>query len=121
MPARTGMHPVIVMPFVIQRPNNGRGMRRIFRMKSERVGFIDAVIVVTRYNVILVGVPLLHLWDELFPDARTSPRMHRMTPVVPTIETARYVHALRIGRPNGEVGTGLPVDDTRECTKVFVE
>src|SRR5687767_14284237 len=85
------LHPQMVVPVVGQIPDDGSGARRSFRMKSEGIGFVDTIIVVTRYHMILVRFALPDTGNESFPYPGIPARMQFMAVLVPAIEMPHHI------------------------------
>src|SRR6202044_3693436 len=66
----TLLHPVVVVPLVVEIPYDGRGMRRRLVEYAEGIGFVDPVTVMDRFNVKFVERALRCSGDEAFPNAR---------------------------------------------------
>src|SRR5262245_26805564 len=64
------LHPLLIPPFVVEIPNDRTRARRRFGMKSKRVCFVDAVIMVTGYHMVFVNVPLSYVGNKSLPDSR---------------------------------------------------
>src|SRR5690349_4710220 len=90
-------------------------------MEGKRVGFVDAVIVVTRYYMELVGLSLTDSWDKHIPYTGISHRVHRMARLVPAVKIPRQKHAFRIGSPDGEVCSGHAVHNAALRTHLLVQ
>ena len=67
---RTPLHPLVVVPLVVEIPDDRGGAGRLFMQQAERVGFIDVVAVALRFDVKLVERAFGDTGDEAFPDAR---------------------------------------------------
>ena len=97
------LQPERVVPFVLEVPHDGRGARRYFPVKCERVRLVDAVGHVARGDVILVVRALPDIFDVALPHTRVADRLQRMRTLVPAVKIANQGNALRVGRPDGEV------------------
>ena len=102
-------HPAFVIPLVVEIPDDRCCFRRRFVMNSERVRFVDAVIVLTRDDVVLVNRSLTDVRNESFPDAGRAARIQLVLARIPTVEFADDRHGLRVWRPNAEACPGNPI------------
>ena len=68
-----------------------------------------------RSDLVLVAGIHRHIGNEQLPHARRHEMPHRVHAPVPAIEVANHAHALRIGRPYGEVNAGDATD--RHCVR----
>src|SRR5215468_6280614 len=82
------LHPVAVVPLVVEIPDNRRGAGRLLVKEAEGVSLVSAVAMVIRLDVKLVERPLAHAGHEAFPDAGTPTRPKYMSLRVPLIERA---------------------------------
>ena len=64
------LHPVIVVPLVVEIPDDRGGARRFLVQQAERVGLVDAVSMAIRFDVEFIEGALGYAGDEAFPDAR---------------------------------------------------
>src|SRR5258705_11870224 len=90
-------------------------------MEGERVCFVNAVIVVTRYHMELVGFPLTNMWYKNFPYTGISHRVYGMARLVPAVKTSCQIHALRVRSPHREVRSGDAVDDAMLRAHLLVQ
>src|SRR5687767_7863188 len=119
MPWPPALHPGVVVPRVIERPDDGGRLRRCFGMERKRVCLINAVIVVTRYHVELVGVPRLHLGYKALPDSRTMQGLHRMSGFIPPVKVPRNVDGFGVRCPNSKFRASRSVLFDRMRTQFF--
>jgi hypothetical protein len=97
------LHPVAVVPLVIEVPDDGRGRGRLLVHEAERVGLVHAEAVVARLDVVLVAGAPADAGHEGFPDAGCADGMQRCVRL-PVVEVADDADAFGVGRPDGEVG-----------------
>src|SRR5262249_37053770 len=114
-------HPIAITPFIREVPDDGGRLWRSFGMEGKRVCFVNAVIVVTRYHMELVGFSLTGMWDKNFPYTGISDWVHRMAGLVPAVKTTGQKHALRIRSPHRKVRTGHVVDDATLRAQLLVQ
>ena len=81
-------HPVLIVPGIVEVPDDGRGARRHFMVEGERVHLVNAIALVVRDDVILVGGAVTDARDEAGPDAGGGLRMQRMAVLAPAVEVA---------------------------------
>ena len=116
-----GAHPLVVVPFVIEVPDDRRRARRNFVVEAVRVGLVHLVHVIARTDVVLVHRALAQPGEEGLPDARAFPRRHGVRVGIPAVEVADHRDALGIGRPHREVGARLAVEFGQVRAKLLEE
>src|SRR5215475_10500644 len=72
-------------------------------MNGKGIGFIDLISVVTRYHVVLVGLAMPDVRDEIFPDSGRTSRIKWMLLVVPAVESTNHRNLLGVGCPHREI------------------
>src|SRR3954470_2063133 len=90
-------HPLLILPFIIQVPDDRSGTRRRLRVKSERVGLIHLISVVTRYHVVFISVTGTDIRDETFPDSGGPAGLQLMACVVPPVKGTLHGDSLSVG------------------------
>src|SRR5215475_10436927 len=70
---RAGRHPFLVMPLIVEIPDDGCCVRRYFAMNCEGVGFVRPIPLVTGFHMILIGITLADIRNEAFPDTGLLP------------------------------------------------
>jgi hypothetical protein len=109
------LHPVAVVPGVVEVPHGRGRARRFLLVKAQRVGLVGAIAVLMRFDVVLVQGALADAGNESFPDSGTAARAQRVRLRMPMIEVADHRHFARVWRPDREAGAGLRagVEDVR--------
>ena len=79
-------HPLSVLPFVVQVPDDGCRLRRSFGQESERVCLVDRVAAVARHNPVLVALPVFGARDRGRPDSGSFGRGQRVRAGIPPVE-----------------------------------
>ena len=79
-------HPVLVMPFVIEIPNDRCGSRRRLGMKRKRVRLIYLIAVVTRYDMVLVRIAMPNGGNKSFPNSRLAAGIQLQARLIPVVE-----------------------------------
>jgi hypothetical protein len=114
-------HPFLVVPGIIEVPDEGGGARRDLMEEGERVHLVHTIAVVVRYDVILVGGAVADAWDEAGPDAGGALGVQRVLVLAPAVEIAHDEHAGRRGCPDREVRARDSVDGVRMGAHLVVE
>ena len=70
-------------------------------LRAQMAVRVDQLVLVVRVNA--------HARDEDLPHPALEPAAHRVHPPVPGIEIAHHAHAMRVGRPHGELHPVHPV------------
>ena len=99
---RAALHPIAVVPFVIEVPHHRRGLRRRLLHYREGIGLVDAIVVVLRADVKLVMRAFAGVRDESFPDAGRAAMFERMLLRIPAVPVAHHADRRRVRRPHGE-------------------
>ena len=86
----------------------GRRSRRDFRGKSERIGFLEDLVVMP--DEILVERAFAQAGYKQLPEAAGNVFPHGMPPAVPAIEIAQDAHRGGVGGPDGEINPFHAVD-----------
>src|SRR5262249_21604512 len=113
--------PAVVVPGVVQRPDDGGGLGRHLPPEGRGGGLVHAGAVVAGDDVVLVVGPPADARDEAFPDARVGARLQRLLGRGPAVEVAHDVDLLGAGGPYGEVGAGDAVHDARVGPELVVK
>src|SRR3990172_1023721 len=119
LPARG--HPFLVVPLIIEVPDDGGELRRDLIENRERIGLIHAVAVEARADVVLVKGPFADGRDETFPNAGLSSRMETVTALVPFIEFADDAYKIGVRRPHRKIRTRVTVLLHQAGAELFVE
>ena len=115
------VHPVLILPLVLQVPDDRGGIGRNFPEQCKGVAFLK-VAAILGVNMVLVQFSPADARDEAFPNPRTVPTgRKRMAVPVPVIEIPYDGNGLCIGRPNGEIDAPLAVHFDDVATQFFVE
>src|SRR5450631_2228250 len=115
------LHPVVVVPLVVEVPDDGGGARRFLVQQAERVGLIDVVPVALRFDVEFVERAFSYSSDEALPDARGAAGGETVGLGVPLVETANDGYGARIGGPYAEHRAGLAIVGEEVGSHLFVE
>ncbi len=102
IPRAAGRHPLLVVPGVVEIPDDRRRGRRRLGVRGERVGLVEPRFRAARAQVVLVLRPRGHAGDEPFPHARGSVRREAVLARLPGVEVADDLHFFGIRRPDGE-------------------
>ena len=100
-------HPFMVVPRVVEIPDDRSGFWRHFVEYRQRVSFIDSVTVEPRDDAIFVKSPLAHVGKKPFPYAGLALGYKGVAILMPLIEITHDENLLGIRRPNGEIGAGV--------------
>jgi hypothetical protein len=100
-------HPFLIVPSIVEVPNNRCGPGRNLIERGKRVGFVDPIAAHARANVILIQSALADAGNEAFPNAGAGFRRKRLAGLVPIIEIADDRNLFRVGRPDGEVSAAF--------------
>ena len=114
-------HPVLVVPLIIEIPDDRSRMGWRLGMKCKWVRFVDFIAVVTRYHMVFVGIAMPNMWNKALPDARLAARIQLVAGLVPTVKRAHNINLFRIRRPYGEVGAFGSIDDACMRAKTLVQ
>src|SRR5436190_23875884 len=90
------LHPLSILPLVIQRSHDRRRLRRHFMAEPEWIGLIGNITAVTRYDVIFISRPLPKFGNESAPESGKAYVFERMRLGVPIVEIANHRDSLRI-------------------------
>src|SRR5215467_16056685 len=101
------IHPFPVSPLIVQIPHNGRIFGRYLVEDGKGIGFIGAIALEVRSDMILIEGFSGCIGKESFPDSRLTARIECVAGFVPVIEIADYRDPLGIGRPDCEIGTAI--------------
>src|SRR5215831_16846262 len=93
---RAGRHPFLVMPLVVEIPDDRCRVRRYFTVKCEGVGLVGPIPVVTGFHMILIGIPMADIRNEAFPDAGLAPWVEVMAGSIPSIKRSDHGHSIGI-------------------------
>ena len=97
------LHPVAVLPLVLERPDARCRQRRCFRAERERIRLVHGVAAVRRDHMEFVRVAASHVRDRALPDARVvRARRQRVGRGVPVVECANDRDARCIRRPDAK-------------------
>src|ERR1700684_651438 len=69
---RALLHPVAVVPLVVEVPHHGCGAGRLLMQKAEGIGLVNLIAVTSRLDVEFVERTLGHPGNEAFPDPGVS-------------------------------------------------
>src|SRR5437870_1724216 len=103
MPVFASRHPFLILPRVIQIPNDRRGLRRDFVIKTKWIGLIHFVAVKSGNDVVLIVGAMPHAGHKGFPNPGPAARLEWITMLIPVIEIAHQEHLPRAWRPDGEL------------------
>src|SRR5580704_8737534 len=84
----TLLHPFVIAPLVVEIPDHRSGARGLFVQQSDRVGFVDVVSTLPRFDVVLIERAASRTRDESLPDTGRSAWFEAVGPGIPLIETA---------------------------------
>src|SRR5262245_4716080 len=98
-------HPFLITPGVGHVPYQRDGERRHLVQEANRIGLVDAIIVVLRDKMVLVDVAGLDSFNDALPDARLGARPQLVLSLVPVVEVSNYRYLARVRRPDREGGT----------------
>jgi hypothetical protein len=79
-------HPLLIVPGILQIPDDRRGLGRDFIKKGKGIGFIDFVIAGSRANMQFVECALSDAGEKAFPNTRFPYRGQGVCSVLPIIE-----------------------------------
>src|SRR5947207_1948989 len=94
--------PMLIVPFIFERPHDRRGPWRHLATERQRIAFVRAVAAVARGDVEFVAGARSNSGNEAIPDAGRATRTQRVTPRAPAVEIAHHTDMLRIRCPHGE-------------------
>jgi hypothetical protein len=121
LPLAAGLHPLVVVPGVVEVPDAGTRLRGRLVVDAEGVGLVDAVAVVLALDVVLVDGASAQTLDEAFPNAGALGGLERVLAGFPAVEIADDGDALGVGRPDAEGDALLAVAGRRVGAEVLVE
>jgi len=84
------LHPVVVVPLVVEIPDHAGRARRFFVQKPEGIGLVDVVAVAARFDVKFVESAFGYAGDEAFPDTGTAARGEEVGVGAPVVEAADH-------------------------------
>src|SRR6266487_969250 len=87
-------HPFLILPLVIQIPNDRSGFGRDLMKESVGIRLVDLVIIVARDDVIFVMTPLPYAGDKRFPNSGLTSCVERMAFFIPAVEVAHDEHVI---------------------------
>jgi len=102
-------HPRLIVPLIIQVPNDRGELGRDLVEDGVGVGLVDRVTIEARTDVILVERALADVRNEAFPDARGTLGLQTVTSFLPAVELANDTDVIGVGRPHREVGAIVAV------------
>src|SRR5262250_3128841 len=94
-------------------------MRSNFRGKAVWIGPVGPVSVILRLHVVLINVPLTNTGNESFPNPCRA-GLHRIGRYFPVIEIAYDRNALRIGGPDSQLNSPLPIPFRKVRAKFLI-
>ena len=103
------LHPVAVVPFVVEVPNDGCGTRRFFIPEREGIGLIHAISMAIRVDVEFVKRAVLCAGHKSLPHAGGCPRLQTIGFRIPAIKATHNGYVARIGGPDAEHGSRLAI------------
>ncbi len=68
------------------------------------IGFVHAIGIIARGNVVFVRVAVADAPDKPLPNAGVRHGLQRVAGFIPAIERTHHRHLLGIRRPSGEIG-----------------
>ena len=86
------LHPLLIVPFVVQGPKHRSRARRLFMHDADRISLIDTEAMTVGFDVELVEIAMVCARSKSFPDSRRSARVQAMSLRIPSIETADHRH-----------------------------
>src|SRR5215472_11122948 len=84
----TLLHPLVVIPLIVQVPDYGARAGRLFMPEADRIGLVDAVSVPAGIDVEFVEVALTRAGNKSLPNARRAAGMQAVRSGIPSIEVA---------------------------------
>ncbi len=111
----------MVLPFVIQIPDNGGRFGRGFVHEGVRVGFIHPVHVVAGLDVVFVDASFAYSGNETLPDARVATRPQGVGGLVPAVKVADDGYPFRVRRPDRKIGSFHPFACQEVCSQFVVQ
>src|SRR5437764_10626267 len=103
------LHPVIVVPFVVEVPDDGCGARRFFIPDREGIGFVDTIPMAIRIDVEFVQRAVLCAGHKSLPHAGGCSWLQTIGLRIPAIKATHNRYAARIGGPDAEHRSGLAI------------
>ena len=97
-------HPAVVLPVVVQVPDDRRRPRRQLGAEGEGIGLVDLVAVVSGNDVVLVSRADRRHRAATLPRCPNAVVLQRMAGFRPAVEIAHHRHPLGVGGPNGKIG-----------------
>src|SRR5271165_469069 len=103
----TLLHPIVVVPLIIEIPDYRRGARRLLVQQAERIGLVDSISMLPGFDVEFVECTAFGAGNKTLPDPGRAPWAEAMRLGIPAVEAADHRHRSRIRRPHAEDGAGL--------------
>ncbi len=113
-------HPSIVIPGIVQIPDDRCRLRRNLVEDGKRIRFLHPMAHGAGMDEIFVERAFVDTGNKTFPDPRISARMKPIALLVPMVKSAGHENLLGIGRPDGEIGSLDSFADEPVRTKFFV-
>src|SRR5215472_1529252 len=115
------LHPVVIIPRVVEIPNHRCSAWRFFLQEANRVGLVDPVSVMRRLDVVLVHRSFADSRNEALPDSRTPTRPQAMCLRMPLVEAPKYRDFACIRRPNTERRSPILARASQVCAHLVVD
>ena len=84
------LHPVLIVPLVVEVPHDRRSARRLFVKQADRISLIDTVAVTVGFDVELVEIAVICARSKAFPNAGRCARAEAVCFGIPSIETSDH-------------------------------
>ena len=116
-----GLHPVLVLPAVVQVPDHRRGFWRNLIQSGKGIGLDEDGPVIPGSNMELVQCSDPDAGDESFPNAGRLAGAKRMAKRVPMIERPEDRDLCRLRRPHGKISAFDSLEGCGMRSELLVE